>query len=549
MSEEEPDLYPTTDTRSPEGPLAGIPLSSGSSLPVNAKQLSAMFVLATSQIAPGAIAPAVAALTGAQPASEKDGKDKDAKKVEEPIVTQHEVIIGGEKIAYTATTGQLPLLDDEGKVKAKIFFVAYTKDGVADLAERPIMFAFNGGPGSSSVWLHMGALGPKRVKLGDEGEAVAPPGSYVDNEYSWLDLTDLVFIDPVTTGYSRAVEGESDKQFHGLNEDIRAVGSFIRLYATRYKRWGSPKYLAGESYGTTRAAGLATHLQDQLGMFLNGIVLVSPVLNFQTLSFDTGNDLGYPLFLPTYTATAWHHRKLPPNLQADFRRAVQESEAFAGGDYVVALARGDELSPAEQAALADRLASLTGLSREFIVRAKFRVKPFHFMKELLRTEGRTVGRLDSRFTGIDRDGVGANPDYDASYPVIQGPYTSALNRYVREDLKFESDLNYEILTGRVQPWSYASHQNRYAETAESLRGAMTKNPSLRVLVTSGYFDLATPHFAARYTMNHLGLDPSLRANIGQTHYGAGHMMYIRVEDLKNLKADVATFMGGGMPSR
>lgn len=458
-----------------------------------------------------------------------------------PSVTRHEVVIGGETIRYTARAGSMTLPDYEGKPKADVFYVAYTRDDADDPASRPITFAFNGGPGSSSVWLHLGALGPRRVLMDDEGNPLPPPYRLVPNEHAWLDLTDLVFIDPVGTGYSRAVEGESAKQFHGLDEDIRWMGDFIRLWTTQNRRWASPKFLAGESYGTTRAAGLAGYLQDTHGMYLNGIVLISPVLNFQTIRFDTGNDTPYWLYLPTYTATAWHHGRLPSDLQADLGAALAESERFASNDYLVALARGDQLTREERDAVIVELARLTGLSEAFIEQSNLRIRIGEFCKELLRDEGRTVGRLDSRFKGIDRRGTGDGFDYDPSYAAIQGPYTATLNDYVRRELGYENDHPYEILTGRVHPWSYGSAENRYADVADTLRAAMTKNPDLRVLVASGYYDLATPYFAADYTVAHLGLDPTLRGHIAQTYYRSGHMMYIRLEDLATLKADVADF--------
>jgi carboxypeptidase C (cathepsin A) len=463
-----------------------------------------------------------------------------------PSTTEHSVTVGGREIAYTATAGTIELPDYDGKPKANVFYIAYIAKPETGTAAgpRPITFAFNGGPGSSSVWLHLGALGPRRVRFADpaeeQGKPVipAPPYAVIPNEYSWLDLTDLVFIDPVGTGYSRPVEGEKKEQFHGLTEDIQWVGDFIRLWTTRNQRWDSPKFLAGESYGTTRAAGLSGYLQDTHGMFLSGIILVSPVLNFQTVRFDEGNDTPCWLYLPTYTATAWYHGKLA---EKDLETALKRSEAFAQNDYLIALGRGDALSAEERDAVAAKLAELTGLSKEFILRSNLRINISQFTKELLRDAGRTVGRLDSRYTGLDRSGVTATPEYDPSYAAIQGPFTAALNQYVRVDLKYESDVPYEILTGRVQPWSYAAASNRYADVAETLRSAMSKNRNLRVLVASGYFDLATPHFAADYTIRHMGLDPEVRGNISQTFYKAGHMMYIRHDDLAGLKADVGRF--------
>jgi carboxypeptidase C (cathepsin A) len=464
----------------------------------------------------------------------------DPPKDEALSTTRHQVTIGGEAIAYVATAGRMTLRDYEGKPKARVFFVSYTREGTDDPAARPITFAFNGGPGSSAVWLHMGALGPRRVVMGAEGEALPPPYRLAENESSWLDLTDLVFVDPVSTGYSRPFEGEEARQFHGLEEDVSWVGEFVRLYLTRYRRWSSPKFLAGESYGTTRAAALSGHLQDALGMNLNGVVLVSTVLDFSTIRFDQGNDAPYWLFLPSYTAIAFHHRRLEPALQQDLQRTLREAETFARTDYLQALARGTDLPPAEADAIARRVARYTGLPVEFVKRANLRVSGGLFQKELLREQGKIVGRFDGRYTGDDASDVGANPQYDPSYAAIQGAYTGTFNDYVRRELGFESDQPYEILTGRVHPWSFPAN-NRYVNVSERLREALVKNPGLHVLVASGYHDLATPYFAADYTVSHLGLDPERRARVTQTYYEAGHMMYLRRADLERLKGDAAKF--------
>lgn len=490
--------------------------------------------------------------TGAPPTDAAKTEDKKPS-VPDFKITSHETTIEGQSIKYTATAGMLPLLDDAGKTKAQVFFVAYERAD-QEPAQRPIMFAFNGGPGSSSVWLHMGAIGPKRVEMGPEGEALPPPAKVVPNEHSWLDVCDLVFIDPVSTGYSRPAEGENPGQFHGLNEDVGAVGNFIRLYCTRYQRWASPKFLVGESYGTTRAAGLATYLQGQLGMYLNGIVLISPVLNFQTLEADVGNDLPYWLYLPTFTATAWHHKKLAGELQGDLARAVSEAQAWSSGEYMVALSKGDRLSAAERDAVALKMARYTGISKDFALRHELRVTQAQFCRELLRERGMVVGRLDSRYSAVSRevgDGNGGDgwslgyAGQDPSYAAIQGVYTAGLNMYLRGELKFESDQNYEILTGKVEPWSFQPAVNRYANVSDALRQAMVQNPSLRVLFAAGYFDLATPFGATDYTVAHLGLSAELRRNVTQTYYRSGHMMYVRAEDLAKLKADAKKLVTGG----
>jgi carboxypeptidase C (cathepsin A) len=432
------------------------------------------------------------------------------------------------------------------KPKAAVFFIAYTRDDVQDKTRRPLTFSFNGGPGSSSVWLHLGVLGPRRVWMDDIGNLPPPPFRLVDNEYSLLDQTDLVFIDPVSTGFSRPVVGEKAKDYHGFKKDIESVGDFIRLYTSRYQRWTSPKFLIGESYGTTRAAGLSGYLQERHGMYLNGLMLVSVILSFQTARFDAGNDLPYVLFLPTYTATAWYHQRLPADLQADLSAALRQSEAFAQGDYAQALMKGNKLEGRERARVARQLARLTGLSLDYVERTDLRINIHRFVKELLRDQQRTVGRLDSRFTGIDRDAVGEFHEYDPSLTNVLGPYTAAFNDYVRAELKFESDLPYEVLNEKVWPWR-ADHDNQYINVAETLRKAMTINPHLRVLVANGYFDLATPHFATEYTVNHLGLDPSLQANISLRYYEAGHMMYIHRPSLAKLRDDLASFVQAALP--
>jgi carboxypeptidase C (cathepsin A) len=460
--------------------------------------------------------------------------------------TQHTLTLNGVKLEYKATAGTLPLKSEDGKTTANVFFVAYTKAGVGDLGKRPITFAFNGGPGSSAVWLHLGAFGPRRVVMTDEGEPPPPPYRLVDNEDTLLDLTDLVFIDPVSTGFSRAADEKNAKQFHDVEEDVRSVGEFIRRYVTRFNRWESPKFLAGESYGTTRAAALAGHMQDRHGMYFNGVVLISAVLNFETLGFDEGNDLPYALFLPTYTATAWYHKKLPDDLQADRDKALAESEKFAQGDYTLALMRGDRLRPDEQQQVKHRLSRLTGLSEEFVARNNLRVPIGRFTKELLRNERRVVGRFDSRLRGPDIDTASDRPDYDPSYASVQGVYTATLNQYLRSELKYESDQPYEILTGRVQPWDFGNAKNRYLNVAPTLQQALTKNRDLRVFVANGRYDLATPYFATEYTFNHLGLEPSLADHVTMGYYDAGHMMYVQRASHHKLKKDLAAFVQGAL---
>lgn len=480
---------------------------------------------------------------------------------DELSVTKHSVTIDGQEIHYTVTAGIIVLKeererqgDKEGewegeRPKATVFFVAYTRDDVQDASKRPLTFSFNGGPGSSSVWLHMGVLGPQRVLMDEVGNPTPPPYQLVNNEYSLLDVSDLVFIDPVSTGYSRAAPGEKAKEFHEFKKDIESVGDFIRLYTSRYGRWLSPKFLIGESYGTTRAAGLSGYLQERHGMYLNGLMLVSSILDFATAEFGPGNDLPYLLFLPTYTATAHYHNRLPEELQGrPLTEVLREVETFVMREYALALLQGSSLPQEGRQETARKLARYTGLSEDYIERTDLRIDIFRFVKELLRDERRTVGRLDSRFKGIDRDAAGENFEYDPSYATIQGPYTATFNHYVREELGFKSDVPYEILKGLYQNWSYKTFENKYVNVAETLRKAITQNPYLRVHVASGYFDLATPYFATKYTLSHLGLDPSLQENISTSYYEAGHMMYVHIASLAKLKRELATFLAESVPS-
>lgn len=480
-----------------------------------------------------------------------DAEAKDDKKTPEkaptqefsqtPSITKGSVTIKGKSIPYTATTGFMNITDDNGNIKATMFYIAYVRSDMSS-EKRPITFAFNGGPGSSSVWLHMGALGPKRVVLTDKGDMPKPPGNMVDNEYSWLEFTDLVFIDPVGTGYSRPAKDEKKEQFHGLDEDVTSVGTFIRLYTTQNKRWMSPKFLAGESYGTTRAAYLSDHLADRHGMYVNGILLISMVLDFQTLRFSPANDLPCALFLPTYAATSMYHGKLDEGLRKDQEKSLEEIRSWALNEYLVYLAKGHVASDAEHKAVTEKLSRYTGLSKEFIASTNNRPDIFRFTKELLRDEGKTVGRLDSRFTGIDRDNAGENFEYDPSYnAVIYAPFTATVNHYLRSTLGFESDMPYEILTGKVQPWNWGSAERGFPYVGEALRKAMSKNRFLKVYVANGWYDLATPFFAAEYTMNHLPLETSLRNNISMKYYKSGHMMYIEKESLKQFTKDVEQF--------
>jgi len=427
-----------------------------------------------------------------------------------------------------------------GETEARIFYIAYTLDNPP--AGRPLMFSFNGGPGSASVWLHLGALGPRRIKMMDDGMMPPPPYQMEDNQETWLTETDLVFIDPVGTGYSRAAKPEIASKFFGVNGDIESVGEFIRMYLGRSERWMSPLFLVGESYGTTRASGLSNWLFEH-GIALNGIALVSTVMNFQTIRFADNNDLPLVLILPSYSTTAWYHKKLPPAMQSKtVAQVADESRKFAANEYLPAMLHIDSLSTADRSALADKFSSLTGLSKEFIERNNFRVDLGEFNKELLRNERRTTGRLDSRFKGIDRDAASDNPDSDPSMNAIRPPYTSAFNSYVRGELGYKSDVEYYILGGGITaPWNY-NVTNQYADTSIPLKDAMAKNPYMKIFVAQGYYDMATPFYAAEYTFSAMNLDPSLRKNINFEYYEAGHMMYIEKNSLAKLKRDASAFI-------
>ena len=459
---------------------------------------------------------------------------------DDPITTSHELDLAGTTLAYSATVAKLPLKDEKDKIVAQIFYTAYTLD-TDDRSARPLIFVFNGGPGAASIWLHMGALGPKRVDMGDEGFMPPPPYRLIDNAHTWLDLGDLVFIDPVGTGFSRATDPADNEKYWGLEADLEAVGEFIRLYLSRNKRWTSPLYLAGESYGTTRAAGLAGHLIDR-GIAFNGIALISTVMNFQTLRFTKANDLPYTLYLPSFCAAAHYHGALADDLgRRDLRELLREVARWSEGEYTVALAQGDRLSADQRDAIAARLSRYTGLSQRFILGADLRINIMSFCKELLRDDKRAVGRLDSRFIGIMASAEGTTFDFDPSMHAIVPPYTAVYNQYIREQLGYESDLNYEILSREVnENWKYQGGQ--FPDTSEGLRAAFAKNPFMRVLVAQGYYDLATPFQAAYYSLAHMGLDPSLRDNITIEEYEAGHMMYLHEASLAKLKGDFRDFI-------
>ncbi|WP_239027906.1 S10 family peptidase [Geomonas subterranea] len=456
------------------------------------------------------------------------------------MVTSHKARIGGKELSYQACAGTLPVQNDAGETEADIFYVSYRVQQPSPAKPRPLLFVFNGGPGAASVWLHLGALGPRRVQMLADGNMPQPPFHLVDNASSWLDVADLVFVDPVGTGYSRAVKPDLTKKFFAAQADIDSLGRFIRLYLTRNGRWDAPVFLVGESYGTFRSAGLAEYLAEH-GVALNGLILVSSVLNMQTISFDYGNELPYQLFLPSYTATAWYHHKLAPEMQADLDRTLAQAEQWAATEYLWALNKGDRLTAAERKEIAEKLARFTGLSVNLVQNRNLRVDNRDFAKELLRGEGRIVGLMDSRFNAENPE-PGKHLAFDATIATIRPPFTSAVNAYLREELGYQSDLEYFVLGGGIGRWDWEA-KNSYADTGENLRNAMVKNPYLKVLVASGLFDLATPHFATDYTLSHLGLGGDLRQNISVKRYRSGHMMYLEEDSLVRLKMDAAEFIG------
>jgi carboxypeptidase C (cathepsin A) len=469
--------------------------------------------------------------------------------VDHIVTTTHALKLKTRTLKYEASCGTVVIDEDQEKdgvfegtkPRAQMFFVAYTLQGVKDRASRPILFSFNGGPGSSSVWLHLGIAGPKRIPCDAMGLPLWPH-RLVDNEHTLLGQTDLVFIDPIGTGFSRMVEGEKTKEFHDYQRDIESVGEFIRLYLSRNNRWNSPKFLMGESYGTTRAAGLSNHLQQKHGIALNGIALVSCAIEFQTILFDHGNDLPYVIYLPTYAATAWYHQALSPALQKkSLASVVAAAEQFANGDYHVALLKGARLSRKEREQIADQLSLYSGLSREFVLDCNLRVSDQRFFKELLRSRGRTVGRLDSRFIGYDKDSAGDNIETDASFNALLQSYSSCINQYLRDDLKFTQSHPYNVIASLWDKWSYKEFTNKYVNVGDSLRQAMHGNPEMKIYVASGYYDLATPHASGDFTLAHLGLHESLRKNIQIRYFESGHMMYVHKASLEQMSKDLIQF--------
>ena len=489
-------------------------------------------------------------------AQEKDDKaaDKDKKPAEgappkeESSVTEHTIKLGGQTIPYKATAQTILLKDDKGEPTALVYSTAYTRSDVKDPGTRPLAFVYNGGPGSSSVWLHMGSFGPRRVVTANA--AVTPPAPYKveDNLYSLLDKTDLVFVDPVGTGFSHAVGKAQNKDFWGVDPDVKSLAQFIETYITRSNRWNSPKFLIGESYGTFRSAALGNYLQDHNNIYLNGIVLISSVLDLGTISFYPGTDTAYIYYLPSYAATAWYHKMLkdrPENVNA----FLDEARKFAQGEFSTAMMKGDRITDSEKSEIAKKMARFTGLSEDYLVKANLRVNLFQFMKELQRSRGLTTGRLDARFSGPTYDLLGEFAEYDPQETAISGAFVAAFNGYVREDLKFGADKSYHVAADfQDQNWDWkhkGGDQFGFPGSPNvegDLVGAMLANPHLKIEVENGIYDLATPFFATEQTMDHLGLSSNLHKNIKLQYYEAGHMMYVRDEDLAKLKANVAAFI-------
>lgn len=452
-------------------------------------------------------------------------------------VTDGQLVINGQTIPYQATAGTYAYKDEKGVVKAQFFYVAYTRTDAKDPLLRPITFSFNGGPGAASVFMHMGLLGPKRLTVKN-----SPPYSYADNPFSLLDATDLVFIDPIATGYSRPAQGEELKQFHSVDGDVKSIAEFIRLYTTRKNRWESPKYLIGASYGTIRAVKLACYLYEELNMALTGVALISPVLDFQTIdTTDYSNDLSSILFLPAYTATALNHQKLDSSLQKDFFETLEKVKDYAINDYALALLQGDRLSPERRKETIEKLSSYTGLPSSLIDRANLRIQPSIFMKNLLSKDNKILGRFDGRVTGVAVEADSEHSEYDPSLDAVLSPFTAAFNQYVRKELEWSVDDEYKVLTS-VHPWDYNGATNRYLNTIPNLREALIRMPAFKVFVASGYYDLATPFFASEYTFNRLNIRPSAADRMTLKYYPGGHMMYVDPLSIESLSRDLHTFI-------
>ncbi len=451
---------------------------------------------------------------------------------EKSSVTRHSAQIGGQQLNYTATASTYIIKADDGTPKATFFFVAYTKDNVPDIAQRPLSFVYNGGPGSSSLFTHMG-LGPRKAKLSPEGYGMPAPYVVEDNRDSFLDATDMVFIDAVSTGYSRPAPGENPAQFHGVIADANWFADFMYQYINRNARWASPKFLIGESYGTTRSAELSGVLQNRYQIYLNGIVLLSSVA-FSNFGADDRN----VFFLPTFIMSAWYHKMLPPDLQKlSAEEMAQKAREFAHGEYMQALDKGDGMSPSEYQTVVKDMARYTGLTAKYIEQSNLRISPFRWFRELERDKRKVVGRLDSRFENYEADAAGERTEFDASEVSYEGVYVATFHDYMRRELKWDTDAYYTV-TARVQPWD----QTGNTQVADVLRAAMTEQGFLKVLVLCGYYDLATPFNGIEHTVNHMGLEPPVRKNISFAYYESGHMVYIDQKANDKLHKDVDGFI-------
>jgi carboxypeptidase C (cathepsin A) len=476
------------------------------------------------------------------PTVRQDGTEQSP---QDASVSNHTIQVGGTTIHYRASAGHLPIRGESGRVIADIFFVAYERqDATSQGADRPITFAFNGGPGSSAVWLHMGGLGPKRALLAKDGTALPLSTELVDNEHTWLEFTDLVFVDPVGSGFSRPAAGVDARQFYEVRKDIELASDFVRLFVTRYERWLSPQYIAGESYGTARAVGMARYLQNHYGLYVDGLVLLSSALNMGVISFDPGNDLPYVLALPTYTASARYHGRLGESGPRDFDRTLGKVREWALQDYIAALAKGGSLGQAEFRQVAGKLAEYTGLPEGIIAGNHLRIGAGDFIVELLRSQNRVLGLLDSRVTtGSIR--ASRRAWTDPSFFLVEGPFVAAFSSYVRAELGFKTDLMYVFLSDQAnRSWNWGEGKRGYLNVAPTLAEAMTLDTRMRVFNAAGYYDLATPYLSQEYVLNHLDLPPNLRNNITLRLYHAGHQIYTSTDALRQLTSDVRAFMAG-----
>ena len=464
------------------------------------------------------------------------------------VRTEHSATINGERFKYTATTGTQPVFNENGDAIAALFFTYYERQGVKNREERPLLISFNGGPGSASVWMHIAYTGPKSLRVDDEGFPIMPYG-VKDNPHSVLDVADIVFVNPVNTGYSRPLpkpdgsaysRDELQKMFFGVNADVKYLADWVNTFVTRHERWRSPKYLIGESYGTTRVSGLALELQNRQWMYLNGVVLVSPT--------DIGIERNGPVKaanrLPYFAAAAWYHNALDSDLlKKDLLELLPEVEQYTLNVYLPALAKGAMLPQAEKEQIAEKVAQYSGLDKQTVLRANLDISTSFFWKELLRDRSLTIGRLDSRYLGIDRDDVGSRPDYNSELTSWLHSFTPAINYYLREELNYKTDVKYNMF-GPVHPWDRSNNN-----TGENLRQAMAQNPYLNVLIQSGYYDGATNYFDAKYNMWHIDPSGKMADRIDFKGYRSGHMMYLRAEDLKLSNNDLRDFIKATIPAK